>query len=75
LLWPAKDALYSVDRNGGVRVSSDGGRSWDERGDVGGLPSEVAAGRQNELLVAVVGGKVRRSRDGGRSWSTLATVR
>jgi hypothetical protein len=75
LIWPAKDALYSIDRNGGVRVSTNGGRSWDERGDVGGLPSEVSIGRQKELLVAVVGGKVRRSRDGGRTWSTLTTLR
>ena len=65
------DALYSVDRNGKVRVSADGGRSWEDRGEVGGLPSEVAAGRQNELLVAIIGGKVRRSRDGGKTWSTV----
>jgi hypothetical protein len=75
LVWPAKDALFSVDRNGGVRVSPDGGRSWDERGEVGGLPSEVTAGRQKELFAAVVGGKIRRSRDGGRTWSTLTTLR
>ena len=75
LVWPEKDALYSIDRNGGVRVSPDGGRSWDERGQVGGLPSEVTAGRQNELLSAVVGGKIRRSGDGGRTWATLTTLR
>jgi hypothetical protein len=75
LIWPEKDALYSIDRNGAVRVSPDGGRSWDERGKVGGLPSEVAAGREKELLAAVVGGKIRRSRDGGRTWSTAATLR
>jgi hypothetical protein len=75
LIWPAKDALYSIDRNGGVRVSSDGGRSWDERGELGGLPSEVTAGRQNELLAAVVGGRIRRSRDGGQTWATLTTLR
>ena len=75
LIWPSKDALYSIDRNGAVRVSSNGGRSWDDRGEVGGLPSEVAAGRQKELLAAVVGGKIRRSRDGGKTWSTLTTLR
>ena len=64
LMWPASDALYAVDRNGKVRVSEDGGGSWSDRGDVGGLPSEVAVGRKDELLVAVVGGKVRRSADG-----------
>ena len=74
LVWPSKDALYSIDRNGQVRVSPDGGRSWEDRGEVGGLPSEVAVGRQNEVLAAVVGGKIRRTRDGGRTWSTVTTL-
>jgi photosystem II stability/assembly factor-like uncharacterized protein len=74
LVWPRKDALYSVDRNGKVRVSPDGGRRWEDRGDVGGLPSEVAVGRQGEVLAAVVGGKIRRTKDGGRTWSTVATL-
>lgn len=75
LAWPTEKALYSVDRNGKVRVSSDGGGSWEDRGDIGGLPSEVAVGRKNELLAAVIGGKIRRSRDGGKTWSTAATLR
>ena len=75
LLWPAKDALYSVDRNGAVSKSANGGRSFDKVGDIGGLPSEVTTGRGGELLAAVVGGKVVRSRDGGRKWSTVTTLR
>jgi photosystem II stability/assembly factor-like uncharacterized protein len=73
LMWPATDALYSVDRNGMIRVSDDGGQGWEPLGDVGGLPSAVANGRKDELYVAVVGGKVRRSRD-GRRWETVATL-
>jgi photosystem II stability/assembly factor-like uncharacterized protein len=73
LTWP--DALYSVDKRGTVRASTDGGRSWDERGDVGGIPSVFASGRNDELFVGIVGGKVRRSTDGGRKWSTAATLR
>jgi hypothetical protein len=72
LIWT--DALYSIDRNGKVRVSEDGGASWSDRGEVGGLPSEVAAGSKDELLVAIVGGKVRRSRDGGKRWDTRTTL-
>jgi BNR/Asp-box repeat len=76
LAWPEADALYSLDRNGKLRVSSDGGESWKDRGDVGGLPSEfTASGRKDELFVAVVGGKIRKSADGGKSWSTAATLR
>jgi len=72
LTWP--DELYSVDPNGAVRASKDGGQSWEERGNVGGIPSVIASGRKDELLVGVVGGKVRRSTDGGRKWSTAATL-
>jgi photosystem II stability/assembly factor-like uncharacterized protein len=75
LAWPANDALYSVDRNGKVRVSPDGGRSWKDRGEVGVGPSDVVAGRAGELYAAVIGGKVRRSRDGGASWTTVTTLR
>src|SRR5262249_44114879 len=74
LVWPAKDALYSVDRNGKVGVSPAAGRSGQDRGAVGGLPSEVARGRGGEVLAGVVGGKIRRTRDGGRSWSTVTTL-
>ena len=75
LTWPAADALYSFDRNGGVRVSEDGGRSFKERGNLGGLTSAVASGRKDELLAAIVGGKVLRSTDGGKRWETLTTLR
>lgn len=76
LAWPASDQLYSLERNGMLRVSDDGGESFEEVGDVGGLPSEfTAGGRKDELYVAVVGGKVRKSSDGGKSWSTVATLR
>jgi len=74
LAWPSKDALYSVDRNGKVRVSVDSGRTWDERGEVGGLPSELSVGRRHEVLAAVVGAKLRRTKDGGRTWATVATL-
>jgi hypothetical protein len=75
LIWPSEDSLYSVDRNGMIRVSKDGGSSFTDRGEVGGLPSEVTSGRKDELLVAVIGGKIRRSQDGGKSWSTATTLR
>ena len=62
LAWPEADALYSLDRNGKLRVSADGGESWKDRGDVGGLPSEITTtGRKDELFVAIVGGKIRKS--------------
>jgi hypothetical protein len=74
LVWPAADALYSMDRNGKVRVSADGGKSWEDRGELDGIPSEFTSGRKDELLAAAVGGKVLQSRDGGATWSTLTTL-
>lgn len=76
LAWPKADELYSLERNGKLRVSKDGGKSFQDAGDVGGLPSEFTAdGQKDELYVAIVGGKVRKSSDGGKSWSTVATLR
>ena len=40
-----------------------------------GIPSVVASGRKDELLVGIIGGKVQRSSDGGRKWATAATLR
>jgi hypothetical protein len=73
LTWPGD--LYSVDKAGKVRASSDGGQSWEDRGDVGGIPAVIASGQKDELIVGVVGGKVQRSTDGGRKWATAATLR
>jgi hypothetical protein len=75
LAWPEADALYTLDRNGKLRVSRDGGGSFEDAGDVGGLPSEFTAGPEGDLFAAVVGGKVRKSSDGGRSWRTVATLK
>jgi hypothetical protein len=76
LAWPKKDQLYSLERNGQLRVSTNGGQSFKPVGDVGGLPSEFTAdGQKDELYVAVVGGKVRKSSDGGKSWITAATLK
>src|SRR4051794_8373004 len=74
LAWPAKDALYSLDPRGKLRVSPDGGRTWDDRGDAGGIPSEFSA-TKGVLYAGMIGGKVRASRDGGKTWSTVATLR
>jgi hypothetical protein len=73
LTWPGE--LYSVDKSGKVRASKDGGQSWEDRGDVGGIPSVIASGRKDELFVGIIGGKVQRSTDGGRKWTTAATLR
>jgi hypothetical protein len=73
LAWTA-DGLYAVGRDGKVRRSADGGRSWQERGTVGAGPRELVADARGELFAAVPGGEVRASRDGGTTWKTIARI-
>jgi photosystem II stability/assembly factor-like uncharacterized protein len=73
LVW-APNALYSVGRDGKVKRTQDGGRSWQERGTVGAGPKELVASARGELYAAVAGGEVRRSSDGGATWRTLVNL-
>ncbi len=41
--WPAGDTLYRVDPGGPVKVSADGGRTWEDRGSTGGEPQAMFA--------------------------------
>ena len=73
LTWTA-DGLYAVGRDGKVRRTTDGGRSWEERGSVGSGPRELISDARGELFAAVNGGEVRASRDGGASWKTVTRI-
>ena len=64
----------SADRDGKVRRTTDGGRSWEERGSVGSGPRELISDARGELFAAVNGGEVRASRDGGASWKTVTRI-
>ena len=51
LAWPRRTrstASTATARSASARTAAS---SWEDRGDVGGLPSEVASGRKDELLV------------------------
>src|SRR5215207_8925617 len=72
--WAAPDALYSAGRDGKVRRSSDGGKSWEEVGTIGSGPKDFASGPKGELYAYVAGGKIRRSEDGGKTWSDLVSL-
>jgi hypothetical protein len=67
--WPAPDALYRVDPGGPVKLSSDGGESWEERGTTGGEPQALFADSADHLVVALFDGTVKESDDGGRTWT------
>ena len=73
LVWPRADALILVDARGNVHRSTDGGRTFEELGSVGGTPAALAA-HGDDLYVALHTNKVKVSRDGGRTWDDRATA-
>ena len=71
LAWVAPGKLYRSDPGGLVKVSGDGGESWEERGTIDIGANELVADGDGGLLASVPGGEVRRSTDGGATWKLL----
>jgi photosystem II stability/assembly factor-like uncharacterized protein len=69
LSWPARGRLYLIDVAGDVRLSTDGGRRWRQRGSIGAPPVAFSAGAPGELLAATEDGAVQSSRNGGANWN------
>jgi photosystem II stability/assembly factor-like uncharacterized protein len=69
--WPESEVLYRVDPDGPVRLSEDGGETWEEVGRVEGETHALTAADAKTLYAADAEGAIRVSRDGGRSWSKL----
>lgn len=72
LAWQRPDVLYGVDPAGQVHTSADGGRTWGERGELGGEPEALAA-HDGQLYAAATGRGVLASADGGRTWAVRYT--
>jgi hypothetical protein len=66
--WTEQGTLVGVDPQGTVRVSDDGGSTWQERGSTGGQPAALTA-RSDEVFVATTDGRIVESSDGGQSFS------
>lgn len=73
LAWPARDELFLVDGSGNVFASSDGGRTFDRRGSIGGQPAAFLGRTPDELYVALHDGTIKRSVDGGSAWTARST--
>jgi photosystem II stability/assembly factor-like uncharacterized protein len=71
LAWAKPDAVYKTDPGGLVKVSADGGQTWEERGTVGPTVNELAADDEGTLYASVPGGEVHSSTDGGATWKRL----
>lgn len=67
--WPASDTLYRIDPGGQVKMSSDGGETWEDRGSTGGEPQAMFAETRRRLYVALIDGTIKASDDGGRTWT------
>jgi hypothetical protein len=74
LAWPTPGRLYLVDQAGAVSLSTNGGRTWQAVGRVGGQPAALMARTSAELYVAVHDGTIMRSVNGGKSWAVRSTA-
>jgi hypothetical protein len=75
LAWLESDALYRGDPGGVIKVSADGGESWEDVGTVGMPINELAVDAGGALYASVAGGEVKQSTDGGRTWATLVKLK
>ena len=55
-----------------MKVSTDGGETWEDRGSTGGEPQALTVDADGALYAATLDGKVQ-SEDGGKSWTALVT--
>lgn len=74
ITWGAPDALYSAGKDGKVKRSRDGGKSFEDVGTIGAGPKELVVSPKGELYASVAGGEIRRSSDGGATWSKVITL-
>jgi photosystem II stability/assembly factor-like uncharacterized protein len=73
LAWSDSGELFRIDPGGPVKVSKDGGETWEDRGSTGGEPQALAVDDAGALYAATLDGKVQKSEDGGKTWTALVT--
>jgi hypothetical protein len=67
--WADDGTLYRIDPGGPVKVSTDGGNRWEDRGSTGGEPQAMTVGEDGTLYVALIDGTLKVSEDGGETFS------
>jgi hypothetical protein len=73
LAWHDSGDLFRIDPGGPVKVSKDGGETWEDRGSTGGEPQALAVDQAGALYAATLDGKVQKSEDGGKTFTALVT--
>jgi len=69
LAWAAGGELYRVDPGGQVKVSSDGGERWEDRGSTGGEPHAMTVAEDGTVYIALLDGTLKASDDGGQNFT------
>jgi hypothetical protein len=71
LAWATPESLYRADKDGTVRISSDGGDTWEDVGRVDGEPYKFKVIDEKHLYLALGDGSIVETTDGGRSWEAV----
>jgi hypothetical protein len=66
--WSDDGELFRVDPGGPVKVSTDGGMRWEDRGSTGGEPQAMTID-DGTLYVALIDGTLKVSEDGGQTFT------
>ena len=67
--WADDGELYRVDPGGPVKVSTDGGETWEDRGSTGGEPQAMTVAEDGTVYVALIDGTIKKSDDGGQTFT------
>ncbi len=67
--WTEGGELFRIDPGGPVKVSTDGGMTWEDRGSTGGEPQAMTVDEDGKLYVALIDGTLKLSDDGGRTFT------
>jgi hypothetical protein len=67
--WADSGELYRIDPGGPVKVSTDGGQNWEDRGSTGGEPQALTIDGDGKLYAALIDGTVTVSDDGGKTFT------
>ena len=71
LAWATPQELYRIDPGGPVKVSGDGGETWQDKGSTGGEPQALSVDAEGTLFAAARNGTVQRSDDDGATWRVI----
>jgi hypothetical protein len=69
--WSEDGDLFRIDPGGQIKVSTDGGQSWEDRGSTGGEPQALALADDGKLYAALLDGSVKASDDGGATFTDM----